>query len=273
MAISTSSIFHFTPTLDILKLILQDGFKITYCLEEFNLGTGRSELGISMISFSDIPISNLVSIGSSYGSFGIGLSKDWASKNRINPVVYMESNSNFSQIVCDFIEIIQDKTDLQAQYEINPLGNTTHEIKKLDSHENNNLYNLMLGLLSNIKNSNGDLLRKDKDPISNFNFYAEREWRFVPSESEFEDCHLSYEPVLTKEAFLEWRTQSSQKDFFPCLNLTFESTDISHILVEKESDIKEVINILKEIPKLNDKDKFEVLLTKITSFERLKLDY
>ena len=46
-----------------------------------------------MISFCDIPLSLAKTQIKSYGKYGIGMSKEWGITNKLNPVVYIESQS------------------------------------------------------------------------------------------------------------------------------------------------------------------------------------
>jgi hypothetical protein len=58
------------------------------------------------------------------------------------------------------------------------------------------------------------------------------------------------------------------------VNLSFKYQDIEHIIVEKEDQIRQIIDTVKEIDsdKCSDHEK-ERLLTKITSFEKISNDY
>lgn len=55
----TSTLFHYTKTIDALLSILGFGLRFTYCLERYPLVPVR-EVGVPMISFCDIPISESV---------------------------------------------------------------------------------------------------------------------------------------------------------------------------------------------------------------------
>lgn len=105
MSISTNSIIHYTNSLDNLIGILQEGFRIKYCSERLNLGQSRySSAAHPMISFCDIPLSASIQHFEAYGKYGIGLSKKWAFKIGINPVLYIDENSLFAENLYELIK-------------------------------------------------------------------------------------------------------------------------------------------------------------------------
>ncbi|RZJ20426.1 MAG: hypothetical protein EON51_15145 [Acinetobacter sp.] len=78
MSLSTNSIIHYTDTFKKLLGILSEGFSIKYCAERLVVdGSKGSSAAHPMISFCDIPLSQSSEHFSSYGKYGIGLSKYW----------------------------------------------------------------------------------------------------------------------------------------------------------------------------------------------------
>ncbi|MGP8217720.1 MAG: hypothetical protein ACLQQ4_19275 [Bacteroidia bacterium] len=53
--ISANTLFHFTPTADILISILKYEFYPRFCLENFIVGTKPIEVAFPMVCFCDIP--------------------------------------------------------------------------------------------------------------------------------------------------------------------------------------------------------------------------
>tara|TARA_R110002096_G_scaffold404235_2_gene602027 strand:+ start:334 stop:522 length:189 start_codon:yes stop_codon:yes gene_type:complete len=58
MGLSSNSIIHFTKTSESLKGILQENFRIKFCLEIVNLET-QLNYAAPMVSFCDIPLSQV----------------------------------------------------------------------------------------------------------------------------------------------------------------------------------------------------------------------
>ena len=101
--ISTNSLFHFTKKVNNIFSILENDFYPQYCIEEIidciyhvDGGTLDSRLGVPMVCFCDIPLSQINKHTTYYGNYAIGLTKDWAKRNKINPVLYMYPNSGFT---------------------------------------------------------------------------------------------------------------------------------------------------------------------------------
>ena len=277
MAVSTSSIFHFTPELEYLVSILQGGFRPTYCLEEYYLDDGALEVGIPMVSFCDIPLSQLSDQFDSYGNYGIGLSKSWASTQKINPVIYMDHNSYCSASISAFIQYAQENdefNDLRNRFQMTSEKEGEVKIEDTYTGERKVRINAMTTLISYIKNSSGDLYRKGELHITDYNFYAEREWRFVPTEDLLNQARTMHHPILMKDEYLDWRGSSSAKQFLEPISLGFDHRDIDYIIVKNSTDIPILIEKIKGMPHLfGDAMEMEVLFTKIISASKIIKDF
>lgn len=88
MNIYSNSFFHRVDNWEILKLILQEGFKAFYCKEEIYRGKGvpSTYIGIPMISFCDIPLSYVAQ--NHYGKCGMAMSRSWGRLKHLEPVLY-----------------------------------------------------------------------------------------------------------------------------------------------------------------------------------------
>ncbi|MBA3071804.1 MAG: hypothetical protein FP829_06570, partial [Nitrospirae bacterium] len=88
--ISTNTVFHFTSWSNLFG-ILKNNFLPKYSTETVHLfGATSVEIAIPMVSFCDIPLSQIKEHVQDYGSYGIGMTKSWAFKNGLNPVIYLK---------------------------------------------------------------------------------------------------------------------------------------------------------------------------------------
>jgi hypothetical protein len=96
--VSADTLFHFTGSKENLISILTDEFCPHFCLEDLTI-LNRSddnapfEIAIPMVSFCDLPLSQIGFHLSVYGDYGIGMSKTWARRKGITPVLYLHRDS------------------------------------------------------------------------------------------------------------------------------------------------------------------------------------
>ena len=245
MAISTNSIIHYTGSFKVLASILKEGFRLKYCLEMLHIDDNKSHAAHPMISFCDIPLSNSAQHFSAYGKYGIGLSKEWAIKNGVNPVIYIDRNSLFASCVKELIiERRKTKTNL-----------TDKQKKEI------------LQIKSYAKNYSGPLKRKSIK-TQNYRFYDEREWRLVPSAEILQKAPFSVNSSKYKE----------RKDFYNKkvseIRIKFGVNDISYIIVKDTSQIPKMTNYIRNTySKLCTADELDILLSKICSTDQIIADY
>lgn len=246
MSLSTNSVIHYTDSLSNLKGILREGFHIKYCVERFISKITPISGAFAMVSFCDIPLSETKNHITSYGGYGIGLSKQWATENGMNPVLYIDKNSLIGEIVIDQVKrLIADKTN-------------SNKVFKEDS----------LYLLSYIKNYQSQLIRKGKIIDKNYNFYNEREWRFTPNKKQFD----SLNKWLSAKVYNENRELHNDK--IKNIKLEFQVSDISYLIVKDEKEVIEIIKYLRDI--FSDKcsaTQLELLMTRIITLEHIFNDF
>lgn len=248
MALSTNSIIHFTKKMSSLKGILKNGFQVFYSTELLKTSNkGNMHAAFPMISFCDIPLTQVKKHLDSYGNYGIGLKKSWAKSNKLNPVLYFDQNSELIEFFKS--EFVRLNNKLKSS-----------QIKLVDI-----IY--LIKILSYSKNFEGDLTRKSKT-INNYRFFDEREWRFVPNST------------MLKKAKAFIYTQDYIKDpvkYNKTLNhikVTFKPNQISYIIVKDESNIKSITKYIRNIfaSKCN-MDELEIIMTKILTTDQIKSDF
>lgn len=84
--IYSRSYFHYTKDLNTLIQILQNGFIGSFCREDFKYKKRLFSLYIPMVSFCDLPLSQITNI--TYGDYAIGMTSMWGNKENLTPVCY-----------------------------------------------------------------------------------------------------------------------------------------------------------------------------------------
>lgn len=253
----TSSIFHYT-IFNVLPKIITEGLIPNYCKEDLSENNGSLILGIPMVSFCDIPLTRTSEFNKRYGSHAIGLRKEWAEKNGINPILYF-NNKCIANSLSNFIKMEQEQR--------NPTGSN---VMTFNQFSNKKPYNLLLGY---IKKYNGENLKKKTIQCN----YEENEWRYVLKETD------DIKWYWNKEEIDKWRGSEKNKpapiDYFKERKLKFDLDDLTYIIVEKESQVQSMIDKISKMEKIggnsskiteNDK---KILISKIISMEKIKKDF
>jgi hypothetical protein len=254
MTISSDVLVHFTHNKQALKGILEDNFRVSYCKETPEISTNRTCVYVPMVSFCDIPLSQVKYHIEIYGCYGLGLTRDWGLKNGLNPLTYVESSSNFSQSLANAVNYFLPK----ARQENLKLAQDDEYFKAV----------LGLGeLIGNIKSYSGDYERGGKTH-KDYRFYDEREWRFVPRSSEENLLMISEET---------WHTpigQEKARRLTESYRLKFDPDDIKYVIIKDDSEIHEFIDHFRSVKsgKYGEKD-IDRLTTRILTYEQIKKDF
>jgi hypothetical protein len=249
MALYPDILFHFTSK-ESLEKILGESFKVSYARERIHGGNRKKEFAVPMVSFSDLRLSELKQNIGTYGKFGIGLTKEWAIRNGLNPVMYASKESLFTE---NFLDGTDDLFKLVAKSK-NPTG--TYE----------RAFNNTINTLRYLKNYKGDLIRTDKPVKKNYVFANEREWRYVPPISE---QHLAFIP-LVKIKTTEQKAEYNRK--INHLHLSFKPDDIKYLIVEHDDDIDPLISHLRQVKHRFPHETVDRLASRILTYQQIEND-
>lgn len=243
MPISSETLFHFTPKPEYLFQILEYNFRPRYYQEIIKLKGLKSDFirAIPMVCFCDIPLSQIKNHIATYGCYGIGMSKSWAIKNKLNPILYIEPNSKLTKSI---ISILKNAGD----------------IDKNDKKEG------IFNLFRYMKNYKGDFYRNGLI-IKNVNFYNEREWRYLPDTNSNIKFWLS-EEEFGKPINLVSHNREAEND-----SLKFQPEDIRYIIIKDETEIPTMISTLKSIKSKYTDDVIEKLVSRIITTEQINEDF
>jgi hypothetical protein len=244
MGLSSNSLIHFTQNKEALIGILEDNFRIHYCLENVITPSGNLHYAIPMVSFCDIPMSEIKDHITKYGAYGIGLRREWGQKMKLNPVLYIDTNSTLGD-------------SMYLAFRALTTGKKVTEVDGVEAQ--------VTDVMRYMKNYEADLIR-DSQTISNYKFADEKEWRYVPSKEEAQ--------MLVKGAVMTPERKKEFNDKIKNLRLEFEPSDIKYIIINDESEISEFIDILRKSKgKKYTLQDVERLLTRITTTEQILTDF
>lgn len=287
--ISANTLFHFTASRQNLLGILSNGLYSRYSLENFeSLIDDKAEIVFPMICFCDIPLSQVKRHTVSYGKYAIGLSKKWGMDNKVNPVIYTYPKSTTADILnglmaelSNFFDIdekhLPKTEDLQknrtlkeflsefGQYLNQPTVkyrmDIAEKIEELNGH--------LSYFIKYIKPYQGKVFRHNEYLPTQVKFYEEREWRFIPDKETIRKANLkdSFEAEYYKNPIKRRAINIKLAQFS---KLTFTPMDIRFIIVEKDSEIAELLDELEKIfgSRATHKD-LKLLGTRLISIEQI----
>ncbi len=233
-------IFHYTQTSETLINILKNGFTPSYCVENISDLTYL----IPMVSFCNISIRD-VDLYMRYGNYGIGLTIDWALKNRISPVIYIHENSPFNNLHRQINEILlldlvnRKMVDAVKKFEESTEKGEPFNYQSDEKHTKllSDINKLTVPALQFFKNWKTDF--KGNEIIT----YQEREWRFIPELGEGVKKII----LSTEEEFATYDKEVKPKPHLPEHSLQIESiTDLRYIIINSEEERSIIIKCLNE---------------------------
>ena len=296
----TSTLFHYTKTASTLLSILKEGFRFSYCLEEYFL-LKQEYIGVPMISFCDIPINDSVEHSMKYGYYAIGLTKDALFEckeilKRISPVHYYISPDSIKPVFQEFENIrrmqkelasdrfspiIKERIKAMERGECNRIDGIPNELVmegteyKMHVQQNLAATCLAIGLLK-------PYISYSKNKKKYHSNYDECEWRIIEPEVWNMDEGTIFSWLWSEQEYETWRG-NGVKPFIKSENgegyagIIFTVDCISFIIVKTE---KEIPSFIKRLGKLNTlcgetltQEQKDLLFSKVISFERIKKDF
>jgi len=268
----------------------------------------KTNVAIPMICFCDIPLLRIEDHCKKYGKFAIGLNKELISdlyNNLINPIWYLNSKNTYDfrrnyaiinyynqKYICDLL-----RNKIFLEYLPKDKKTIKNLIRNMAKYEDTNTF-LEKGLLKipeplksivekSTRNVNDRILAnyilgftKDRK-INNVSYYDEREWRAIlPDDEDIAKWIWNIDKNYFDSHKKEWNDSLDKNNEYGHMILSSELLNdaITHIIVDKDKRIPDVINYI-----MNTKSVFGVsdispeqrllLISKITSFERINKDY
>ncbi len=229
MPISSKSLFHYTSNgFAGLTSILQNGFKVSLCTETktSDLSNGKKlieKLAVPMLCFCDIPLSVISNHSKTYSSemegvYAIGMKKEWGIKHGLNPVIYIPDESNIAwhiqrlpllyeniwatrQLSEDLIannHLLAVGKDSQLDFStlitVMEAGDLLVKHLSFESHRMVDQYIEMTPIpyITLFYKPYIDTYFRGGSTMPDYNFYNEREWRYIPRD--LRPIHVFFEP-------------------------------------------------------------------------------
>lgn len=274
----TSSVFKFTKDFDLLTKIIKNGVIPNYCEEDLSFGSRAFCIGVPISSFCDIPITLLDEHTKRYGNYGLALSKDWAIRNGITPIMYV-ANDIFLESVYYHYQENQKVTDWYNRTDVkNYLFNQTLHgsfplsdlVRMLSAQTKHDINTHIIGYLKKYEGVNRN------NPINN---YEENEWRYLVPDKDGTKWFWS------KEDYQKWRFPNGNKNAdkprpseeLKKYTLKFGSEDVSYLLVKNTEFKSRLIAYIKELTTIGGSaattDNIDDLKSKIITLEQVKKDF
>lgn len=188
---------------------------------------GDVNFAVPMVCFCDIPLSRLTEHVTTYGRFGIGLTKEWGMAKGLTPVLYCHSRS-------DLIDVLGHNSytiDYLRDQEGPSLSKNTED--SLDVI----LWNTAF-LSCFMKPYIGSFYRRG-ELLEDVRFYDEMEWRYVPRL--MAESGLPTALYGSNAADTQYVTECNERLFnYDGAALEFATDDIAYIFVEDEAGFLEI---------------------------------
>lgn len=221
-------------------MILRNGFWARYCLEDFEwYNQSISKIAYPMVCFCDIPLTRAHFHMEFYGQFGLGMSREWAYRNGLNPIIYLAKRSPLRK---NFLFLASKRQHDQAE---------------LDN---------FFDILSMIKPTQGKMQKKNSSIEVLKDFTQESEWRFIPPLPPGKRA-IPYDEYLAKRDFHNDKVRKEGM-------LAFDLCDINFIFVDNDVSTLKLIDFIDvELSLRFSKQDINLLKSRIFTYERLICDF
>jgi hypothetical protein len=226
----TNILFHSIREYSNLKKIISDkGFKASYADEIVD----GYKVKILMVSFSNVALlESRTQIN--YGDFSVGLTKEWAKRKKLEPVIYTYENSEVGTTFLDIMTVAGRRQEYLKRVNKNKLSESIRLDFSLILDNTANM--LMYVKPTKVYNNEGE----------EFIAYNDREWRFVHKHGEINPL-IWEKNYLTNKPFTEYKnSELKNKPFTESVVLSFVLADLKYIVVEKKNQKKEIFESLSD---------------------------
>ena len=198
-----------------------------------------------------------------YGCFAIGFSKKWGELNHLQPIHYLNNDSQYTKEFSALLESVFSDDDISDNYVQDIINRLTYTKP-------------LRGIMKRKIKANDSCV----DIEIYKNFHDEREWRYVPDASKV--SFLDMENIIANPRVIKFYNVISdnlESEKFKDIWLHFSYDDIRYIIVPDTHERLNIINCIMDIPD----DKFAstsdieqqkyVLISKILVLNEIRKDW
>lgn len=187
-----------------------------------------------------------------YGTYGIAFAKEWCIKQNLQPVHYINKESDYIQEYKTIYKFIWNKDDVE-------------DILCRD----------IINRLAYFKPLDGKMKRyiSDQEIYIYKNFCDEQEWRYIPFEKDLQSVKKG--AVVAKKRILDNIREINKElesEEYKDIWLKFKYDDIRYIIVPNRSDRIEIIDYINHILEIPENKKY-ILISKILVLDEIRKDW
>ena len=217
MGLSSNIIWHQTDFNGLRSILKSKRFLYSYSLESIKWKSSLLDLAFPMISFCDIPLSDITEYLGKYGNYIIGMKRSWGKTVGMCPVWYRDKDAISLKTQMDLFRNIGSK---------DPFSLTEEEI-------------VLWQVIANTKNHEGELIKRR---FSSYRFFDEREVRLVPAFDELVSSKVN--PFMNKKDYDAYK-RNFGNSLISKMWISFDYSDIAYIIYSNQRN--SVVNLFKGI--------------------------
>lgn len=252
--VQADTLFTFTTHVDyVIDTISKKMISPRYCDEDITyLGVRKlRKLAYPMKCFCDINMHRLEDHLSWYGYYGLAFSKEWGMMNGIQPIQYINPNSELCR---DFAKAFRTALTADSQTQ-------TKTEKTLKDY--------LLHQLMYYKPYSGRIRNRNTNKMQRKCFTDECEWRFIPDVTKAGFQQVYYDEHILNAGVL--RDLSNSMSEVQDISLSFEYSDLKYIIVKTMDDFRKLMRQL-EAWGLDQTNEYE-LISKVIVWDNSKGDF
>lgn len=188
---------------------------------------GLERIYIPMKCFCDINLHKLSHHLDFYGRYGLAFSKEWGMNKGIQPVQYINTNSNLCR---DFSEAFSKifKSDFSKETELEAL-----------------MKSYMLHELMYYKPYEGQILNRVTKKMQQKCFTEECEWRFIPDLSGTDYPQIFYDKQIANAGVMNDISKSLTR--IPSVALKYNYDELKYIIIETVDDFIQLMGVIDKL--------------------------